>query len=411
MNLLIVNTHWNNRGDEAAFRAMIDTILEEHPDAKLWVLMNRIKQFPYHDHPKVAVIPKFFPTRKNLLEMPLILLSHGRLALFDNSRAFCGALRKADLVIHAPGGPSIGDIYAAEEWRYLTRLFLAIWCNKPIFFYAPSMGPFQNRVRNLMRRFILNKAACICVREGLSQRQLDSLNLKQEVHVTLDAAIQNTIDSQKELLKLKEYGALNDFLSSPQRIVGVTITNLQWNPRYQGNLALSENIRFVFTKFLEYLTNKGYKILFIPQLFGDQNDSDYMNSFINLNNNHDLFVLSDQYDVYFQQFIISKVYALIGMRYHSNIFAAKMSIPFISISYEQKMKGFMEKVKLSDYCLDINDLTAQNLSDLFEQMEREYDNYRNQLLMISSDIKRESSRTNEYLNGIIKKLAFERFGS
>ena len=44
-------------------------------------------------------------------------------------------------------------------------------------------------------------------------------------------------------------------------------------------------------------------------------------------------------------------YAIIGMRYHSNIFSAKAGTPFISISYEQKMAGFMNKMNLEKYCI------------------------------------------------------------
>lgn len=51
----------------------------------------------------------------------------------------------------------------------------------------------------------------------------------------------------------------------------------------------------------------------------------------------------EKYDTYFQQYVIGCMYAVIGMRYHSNIFSAKMGTPFISISYEQKMQGFMKK--------------------------------------------------------------------
>ena len=35
---------------------------------------------------------------------------------------------------------------------------------------------------------------------------------------------------------------------------------------------------------------------------------------------------SEERDTYFQQYVIGKLYAVVGMRYHSNIFSAKMGI-------------------------------------------------------------------------------------
>ena len=68
---------------------------------------------------------------------------------------------------------------------------------------------------------------------------------------------------------------------------------------------------------------------------------------------------SEERDTYFQQYVIGKLYAVVGMRYHSNIFSAKMGIPFVSVSYEQKMKGFMQSIGLSEYCIDLNELSEK----------------------------------------------------
>lgn len=86
-------------------------------------------------------------------------------------------------------------------------------------------------------------------------------------------------------------------------------------------------------------------MIFIPQLYGNGNDYDLMSQYVT--SSESCYVVkadSDLYDAYFQQFLISKLYMVIGMRYHSNIFSAKMGTPFVSISYEQKMQGFMKKL-------------------------------------------------------------------
>lgn len=42
-------------------------------------------------------------------------------------------------------------------------------------------------------------------------------------------------------------------------------------------------------------------------------------------------------------------------------FSAKQLTPFISITYEQKMLGFMKESGLEEYCIDVNELNADIL--------------------------------------------------
>ena len=111
---------------------------------------------------------------------------------------------------------------------------------------------------------------------------------------------------------------------------------------------------------------------------------------------------SDLYDAYFQQYLISKLYMVIGMRYHSNIFSAKMGTPFISISYEQKMQGFMKKIGLEKYCIVINELNYESLKSKMELVVKNYGDYKNDLLNLHDSMKAESLETTKIVNNIIK---------
>jgi colanic acid/amylovoran biosynthesis protein len=113
-------------------------------------------------------------------------------------------------------------------------------------------------------------------------------------------------------------------------------------------------------------------VLLIPQLFGNQNDRDYLETYLM----PDVFMLSDDYDTYFQQYVISKCYAVVGMRYHSNIFAAKMGVPFIAIGYEEKMYGFMENWRLSDFLIKLPMLDEQLLNDKWQLLNERYADYK-----------------------------------
>ena len=59
MKIVIINCHWDNRGDEAAIRAMIDELRVKYPSADIYVqrALGEFGSFPENEH--VKVLPPF----------------------------------------------------------------------------------------------------------------------------------------------------------------------------------------------------------------------------------------------------------------------------------------------------------------------------------------------------------------
>ena len=400
MKIVIINCHWDNRGDEAAIRAMIDELRVKYPSADIYVqrALGEFGSFPENEH--VKVLPPFpIGGKKRRIQEQISIETKGKINLTSGAKAFYKAINGADIVLHAPGGPSIGDIYMPQETIKLRRLLAVKKAGVPYAFYAPSMGPFKNAERNPVRKEILEGASLICLREDISAKMVKEFVPLTNPIVTLDSAFQHDIDINENEKKFNEYTELKDFVGNGQNVIGITITDLQWNSLYKGDGKTKENIRETFTEFIKKITGVGYKVLFIPQLFSEANDYVYMKSFAIQN----CYVMSDKYDCYFQQFIISKIKAVVGMRYHSNIFSAKMGTPFVSVSYEQKMQGFMKKAGLLEYCLPISELSANSLSNKFEGMMSNYDKYKSLLAIKKAEFKKESSKTTELFCQILNK--------
>lgn len=392
--IFILNAHWNNRGDEAANLALIDELtLDENNYISLQINSNVLYETEKLKQQGIKVLNSRFPKMRDTIEILLMYISKGKICISSQGKEFMNALKSADIVVHAPGGPSIGDIYIKSEIPYLYRLFLARRLGKKYFFYAPSMGPFINKKRNLFRKKILKDACGITLRESISLGYLKQLLPEAKCEVTLDSAFQHPVEMLKNVALYEEYEELKEFLKYHKKVIGITITDLQWNPLYSGNKVIKENIRKTFTVFINDLNKKGYGVVFIPQLFGAANDYSYMKSF----STEKTYVMADTYDSYFQQFAISKMEAVVGMRYHSNIFSCKMCVPFISISYEQKMKGFMKKINCDKYCIDIENLSGETLINIFDNMMLDYDNYKKLLVNINPLLINEAKRTTEIL--------------
>ena len=259
------------------------------------------------------------------------------------------------------------------------------------------MGPFDDRVANIFRKIVLNNCERLCVRESISAGYLSKLKLGKQVVVTLDSAFQSKIDMNYYEKQLDNDDDLNSFLLSYKRVVGITITDLMWHPTLNGKY--TEQIKTAFNSVIRLLTDQGIGIVFIPQLFDKTNDSSIMKEYMN----KDCYMLADKYDCYFQQYLISKLYAVIGMRYHSNIFSAKMETPFISIAYEQKMKGFMNHIKCENYCIDISQLNEKILKEKILTLNDNYNEYKQFLHDIHERLVNESKQTTQLLVEAIKR--------
>ncbi len=402
MKITIIHAHWNNRGDEAALRALVDELHQKYTTADIYVqlISSTVNQFPY-DNEHIHLSNVAFPKRKNMLDYWLAYLTKGKVCILKNTKEFVRLVSGSDLVLHGPGGPSIGDIYFKDEKRYLKRLDLVRRMGINYAFFAPSMGPFKStdEKRNKLRRRVLENASFIYLREAISAQFVKEFGIDKEVTVSLDSAFQHYGDVNKYEKQFDECTELKEFMSKYDKIVGMTTTDLLWHPIHGKNSEVEPTIKKSFSDFIEYLGKKNIGVVFVPQLFGMHHDKDYMETFKKDN----CFVVDDMHDCYFQQHIISKFYAVIGMRYHSNIFSAKMGTPFISVSYEQKMSGFMEISGLSDYCIKVEDLSAEKLINTFEHLEDNYEQYKEVLSEKKIQWKNEAHRTTDAVCDFLDK--------
>lgn len=406
MKILVINCHPDNRGDEAAVHAMVDEISAVYPGVEI-TLAIRGAGTKYPNMPSnVKMIHQFMPiSSKAKLAHRIAVLTGGRVSISSNEKTLISEISKADIILHAPGGPSIGDTYYSDEPTYLAIYDLLIAMHKPYMFYAPSMGPFQREERNSWRKKVLEHSEAIVLRDPISEKYVRDFVPDKTISLTLDSAFQHDVDIEQNEEKLNQYMELKRFLDKHEKCVGVTITDLLWHPVYSENPAISKNIHGVFHEFLSSLTKAGYGVVFIPQLYGNGNDYDLMRTFCCDTNDYFVVTASDdRYDTYFQQYVISKLYAVIGMRYHSNIFSAKMGTPFISVSYEQKMQGFMEKMNLEQYYIPLMELSTDVLNSKFDLLSLTYDIYRNYLATQHNTMKKESYQTTKIVENLLNEI-------
>lgn len=369
-NICIVNAHWSNRGDEAALRPLINVLTEKYPSASITIIFkdkNEIQQFPYMGNIHQAAI-QFLPDSEEQF-------FSGK-STDVNMQKEMSICMNSDMMIYAPGGAVISDkFWWRKQLEYLLPFVIAKEHNIPIVVAAPSMGGFEgsrNEHKNLIRRKYLNAASAICVREAMSAEYLRRIGVCNNVVTTIDTAFYDDPNEAACQIKLNADFELTSFLSKYEKIIGMTLSDFSWHVKLAKETGLSSHVKEVVCNFLEEMRKENIGVLLIPQLFGNQNDEKYLQNFVDVNT----FVLSDRYDTYVQQYVVSKLYALIGMRYHSNIFAAKMGTPFIAIGYEEKMIGFMRDWNLDEYMIALEDLSVDALNCKWQNLTKNYNEIR-----------------------------------
>lgn len=365
LDITIVNAHWNNRGDEAALRALLAGLRQIYEACTITVIVKdgkSVVQFPEMEG--VAAFPAKFTAKK--WDIWLSAISRGYVGKDDLLKKTVKKLKNTDLIIYSPGGSVINDrFFWSKQMEYLAPFICAKLYRIPMFVAAPSIGPFEADNPKRIRNWLLKTPKVTCVREAISQKYLAEIGITENVHVTMDLAFMDDVDPVPNERKLTNYTELNNFLVTHEKVVGMTLTDFKWHIKLRNDPQLLIRIEDAFQKIINRLTHKGYGVLLIPQLFGNQNDYDYLKNYCATNT----LLMDDAQDTYFQQHIISKLYAVIGMRYHPNIFAAKTGIPFIAVVYEEKMQGFLELAHLEAYSIPLDDLSFEKLDEKFAVLE------------------------------------------
>ena len=394
MHIALPNAHWSNRGDEAAHRALWHELQHRYPDSRLTIM--------FKDRQPVSWFPEnlradYFSCqfKASSLAIWLAVLTRGRLGRDPLLKKAVRTLSSADLIVYPPGGAVISDrFFWSKQMEYLLPFLCARLYRIPMFVAAPSMGPFEAKPRRRLRTWLLKTPQVLCVREALSARYLESIGVKENVRVTMDLAFMGEVPMEQQRALLEQEPELKQFLQQHDRVVGLTISDFNWHVKIGKNKELRERIEVAFRTFIRYLVDQGHGVLLIPQLFGNQNDADYLRSYAD---DPRVLVMSADRDSNFQQYVISRLYAVVGLRYHCNIFAAKMGTPFVAVAYEEKMTGFLELAGIPGCGLALDEVSFERLKDKFLHVQKTHDQLRRTLLEGAKQWRSRALRTVESL--------------
>lgn len=396
MNIVIINQHAGNHGDEAAGKGLVRGIKEkiDFDKNKISIIYNKdtLSSLEKIVQDNVEHIPG---TILNKLEKTIAMLSFIlpfflvklliKLSPILNNEF--KIFKQADKIINAPGGVNIGPY---KDWRYLWRLYISVKLKKDVAIYSISFGPLpSNFIFNRISKYILKNVKFLSIRDNKSQKFADDLGL--DYIKSIDTAFlgyDNVDNMPNDISKLIK----DDYVV----IVPNEVQNWGGRNKWHHNFinCKTKDLDQLYIDIINYILSINKKVYLLPQLYGAQNDITYFNYLKDIVKNENIIIIDEKYNSNIQQIIVKNAQFLVGARYHSIIFAVNNKVPMLSLSYEHKMTNTLEILGLSKQNLDLPTLLKQKNNNVVKVLANLFNDknncFNNEKSNIASDIAKDT---------------------
>jgi len=302
-----------------------------------------------------------------------------RLKLWQSARYALDELCEADVLFNVGGG-NLNSIIPQELYKKCTTYLAARILGKPIIISGQTLGPFTNSMDRWYAQFCLNKVHMITFRDkAISHQRATEIGIAKPI--MLDAADDAmTIPSISRadaiaLLEKETQQSWDKLSAAPLRI----FLNLKGSLKVfkgQGRQANLDNEIGLMAKIADALVEElNATVIFLPTDFcGGVDDRPLHVAVMEkmyTSGSAQVFSVQNEYTDSELKGMLSVGDFAIGARYHFNVFAASVLVPFLGIAsgdYQRtKLKG------LADLC---------NLPECFVEQDMEFADFESTWLQV-----------------------------
>lgn len=334
---------YNNIGDEAILKGLIDGILAKDPEVEI-VVLSKNPDWTKKKYNVEAV------NRSNIIDI-------------------VKAIKSCDMIVSG-GGSLLQDVTSRKSIiYYLGILKMGMLFGKKTFIYSQGIGPVNCKRNRILTRKLLNKVDFINVRDNQSKRVLQDLGVNREVLVTTDTVFGINKPSGLDGFEILEK------LNVRKDKINLAVNVIDWK-NYRNSTV--KEIERAIAKVLDL---KDVNIILIP--FYYHRDLDIESEiYDNLKEKYDNIYLVKEY-LHIKRYLslMKNMDIMLSMRLHGLIFATLMGAYPIGISYDPKIDGFMkelnriQKFYVEDF--DGNDVADEIIYaiDNLENLKKETSSY------------------------------------
>ena len=315
---------FNNSGDDALLKALINDLKAINPSSRIAVLSRKPKST--RQMFGVDSVPRMSP-----------------LCLFNTF--------KKSKVLLSGGGSLIQDETSSKSlWYYLALIALAKKCGMKVMQIANGIGPVNKpKNRQMAARVINNNVDSITLREDKSAKEIESLGVNIPFEITADPAISlNGVCRQRVNRILAQNNAdVNDYIC-------VAIRDWkQFAPGFRRCLALA----------LDYIHDKYQKdIVFLPMQYPVDIA---ISKSVAAKMTSKAHIIETPCTIEETIGIINYSSLVLAMRLHSLVYAVSCGVGVIALKYDPKIDGFMNYFRQS-HIANVETLTEAELKHIID---------------------------------------------
>lgn len=350
---------FDNSGDDAILKSMVESIKKDSHPYEIKVLSNNPKQ----------------TTREYGVECV------NRFSFKELNRA----MEKTDVFVFG-GGSLLQDVTSTRSLvYYLSLIRLAKFHKKKVFIFANGIGPINSSFNRKLTKKTLDKVDVITLRDRQSLLFVEKLNVtNKNIYLTadpvfmLDKADEDRVDAILELEKIK----------LGKNTLAISLRH--W-PR-------SEDLHEIFTQFCDNIVDYDIDIVLLPMHY--PYDLDYLKKIKDKTVNERVHLLKNKYQVEEIIGILSRCQISIAMRLHGVIYSAIAQTPTIGLVYDPKVYGLAKELNVDEY-ISVEDVDLDILNRLFVQVVENIDKKKEDISISGKIQKSKAYETLDHLRELV----------
>lgn len=275
---------------------------------------------------------------------------------FIESQANLKVLKESDLLVVCGGGFLGGKKF--NSFMHLYQMYVNNKMKKPVVLWGTSIEPFKNNIVEYYTEKRIKDLSHVFPRETITNDYLEKILEKDKFTLIPDMAFM--LENRKE-----NFEFVTNLRERFDNVFGLTVREWRFPNSKDKNKAKINYINAIKDMIIYYADEKNAVFVFIPQVIFEGDDDSIIAEEIKSKlpeeyREHFIINKTDWSPVEIKS-LINNFDIFIGTRMHSNIFATSMAVPTVAIAYEKKTNGIMETVGLSEYVVEIDTITKDEL--------------------------------------------------
>lgn len=240
------------------------------------------------------------------------------------------AMKSSKLLLTGGGNLIQDETSTRSLMYYLTTIYMAKKLGLKVMLYSNGIGAVSKKLNRLITSRIINKADIITLRETISLKEIESLDInKPEVLITADPAFTLVPCSDEETSSIFKTEGIN--IDKP--LVGISLRKWKNNQAYIKQVAAAAD--FMYEKL-------NVQPVLIPMHY--PHDIAICHTVAAMMK-HQPNIIKNKYTVPQTLGIIKNMDMIIGMRLHALIYGASLQVPVLGLIYDPKVEGFLDYIK------------------------------------------------------------------